>query len=153
MVAHHQLQERDGIPLPTLEEYDVSPVTGFVPYPQPLVRLTQPYYQPWEEIMDQLNRLIDSRQLRSRVDQMPVLEVDLLETRREQQRAYTLLSIIAHSYVWGSGLDIAQSIPESVAVPWHAVSDIIDIPPVLTYASNDLWNWKLKDPKGPHTIE
>ncbi|KAF9112101.1 hypothetical protein BGX27_003983 [Mortierella sp. AM989] len=153
MLAQHQLDTRDTIPLPTLEEYDVSPVTGFVPYPQPLVRLTLPYYQPWEEIMDQLNHLIDSRLLRSRVNQMPLLEVDRLETRREKQRAYTLLSILAHSYVWGSGLDIAQSIPEPLAVPWQAISDAIDIPPVLTYASNDLWNWKLKDPNGPHTLD
>ncbi|KAF9916351.1 hypothetical protein BX616_003983 [Lobosporangium transversale] len=84
---------------------------------------------------------------------MPLLEVTRLETKREQQRAYTLLCILAHSYVWGSGLDIAQSIPEPLAVPWQAISDILDIPPVLTYASNDLWNWKLKDPQGPYDIE
>ncbi|KAF8931334.1 hypothetical protein BGZ58_007680 [Dissophora ornata] len=84
---------------------------------------------------------------------MPLLDVDLLETRQEQQRAYTLLGIMAHSYVWGHGLDIAQSIPESLAVPWQAVSDKVDIPPVLTYAANNLWNWKLKDPQGPYTIE
>lgn len=38
-------------------------------------------------------------------------------------------------------------------MPWVAVSDILDIAPVLTYASNDLWNWKLKDPKGPFELE
>ncbi|KAI8363502.1 Indoleamine 2,3-dioxygenase [Mortierella sp. GBAus27b] len=148
-----QQQGIDTIALPILEDYDVSKVTGFVPYPQPLDTLPLPYYEPWEDIMKQLNQLIDSRQLRSRVDQMPLLDVGRLETTLQKQRAYTLLSIMAHSYVWGSGLDIAQSIPAPLAVPWQAVSDILDIPPVLTYAANDLWNWKLIDPKGPYTLE
>ncbi|KAF9434312.1 hypothetical protein BGZ76_008217 [Entomortierella beljakovae] len=152
-MGHNILNNGDAIPLPLLEDYDVSPITGFVPYPQPLTRLTKMYYQPWEEIIDQLNFLIDSRQLRSHVDQLPVLEVSQLEGKREQQRAYSVLSILAHSYVWGNGLDIAQSIPETVSVPWQAISDIIDIPPVLTYASNDLWNWKLRDPNGSYDIE
>ncbi|KAI1318337.1 hypothetical protein EDD11_006850 [Mortierella claussenii] len=151
MLANSTITNQDNLPL--LQDYDVSPITGFVPYPQPLARLMQPYYEPWEEILDQLNPLLDSRQLRARVDQLPLLEVDRLETSREQQRAYMLLSIMAHSYVWGSGLDIAQSIPEPLAVPWQAISDKLNIPPVLTYAANDLWNWKLKDPQGPYTLE
>ncbi|KAF9967236.1 hypothetical protein BGZ70_010270 [Mortierella alpina] len=139
--------------LPILQDYDVSAQTGFVPYPQPLARLPQAYYQPWEEIMDHLNSLMASRQLRARIDTMPQLTISHLETYPERQRAYTILCFMAHSYVWGAGLDIAQSIPASLAVPWQAISDVIDIPPVLTYASNDLWNWKLKDPNGPYDIE
>ncbi|KAK3813038.1 MAG: Indoleamine 2,3-dioxygenase [Benniella sp.] len=149
--SHHQ--HTATVALPVLSDYDISDVTGFVPHPQPLASLPLPYYQPWEDIMGQLNALTNSRQLRSRVDQMSLLEVDRLETRPQIQRAYAMLSIMAHTYVWGSGLDIAQSIPESLAVPWQAVADLIDIPPVLTYASNDLWNWKLKDPAGPYVLE
>ncbi|KAH7058422.1 Indoleamine 2,3-dioxygenase [Linnemannia elongata] len=141
------------LPVPVLEDYDISPVTGFVPHDQPLPRLPQAYFQPWEETMDQLNHLIDSRQLRAKVDQWPVLDVTQLTSLRERQRAYVVLSFVAHSYIWGSGLDVSQHIPEPLAVPWVAVSDILDIAPVLTYASNDLWNWKLKDPKGPFELE
>ncbi|KAF8947842.1 hypothetical protein BGZ47_007651 [Haplosporangium gracile] len=152
----HQKENRSSVDLlsvPVLEDYDISPITGFVPHDQPLPRLPQAYFQPWEETMDQLNHLIDSRQLRSKVDQWPVLDVTQLTTFRERQRAYVILSFVAHSYIWGSGLDISQHIPEPLAVPWVAVSDILDIAPVLTYASNDLWNWKLKDPKGPFELE
>lgn len=63
-------EQQETIPLPILEDYDVSPITGFVPYPQPLGRLTSGYYQPWEEIMDRLNELIETRQLRARVDEV-----------------------------------------------------------------------------------
>lgn len=94
--------------VPVLEDYDISPVTGFVPHDQPLPRLPQAYFQPWEETMDQLNHLIDSRQLRAKVDQWPVLDVTQLTSLRERQRAYVVLSFVAHSYIWGSGLDVSQ---------------------------------------------
>ncbi|KAF9107528.1 hypothetical protein BGX29_006052 [Mortierella sp. GBA35] len=149
----HEAKLQTEVPVPVLEDYDVSPLTGFVPHDQPLPRLTEAYYQPWEETIDQLNHLIDSRQLRVKVDQWPVLDVDQLTTLRERQRAYTALCLIAHSYIWGYGLDIAQSIPEPLAIPWVGVSDILEIRPVLTYASSNLWNWKLKDPQGPYEIE
>ncbi|KAG0029181.1 hypothetical protein BGZ81_004043 [Podila clonocystis] len=150
------LDAPSAVPLPVLEDYDVSPQTGFVPTHGPLARLPQEYFEPWEQILDQLNPLLDSKQLRIRVDKvsfMLSLDVSRLESRRERQRAYSLLSIIAHSYVWGQGLDIAQSIPEPLAVPWQTISDILDIPPVLTYASSDLWNWKVKDRKGSYDID
>ncbi|KAG0022805.1 hypothetical protein BGZ82_010901 [Podila clonocystis] len=147
------LDAPSAVPLPVLEDYDLSPQTGFVPTHGPLARLPQDYFEPWEQILDQLNPLLDAKQLRIRVDKLPLLDVSRLESRRERQRAYSLLSIIAHSYVWGQGLDIAQSIPEPLAVPWQTISDILDIPPVLTYASSDLWNWKVKDRKGSYDID
>ncbi|KAG0293488.1 hypothetical protein BGZ96_002774 [Linnemannia gamsii] len=140
--SQSQSNAADGLlPVPVLEDYDISPVTGFAPHDQPLPRLPQSYFQPWEETMDQLNHFIDSRQLRSKVDQWPILDVTQLTTLRERQRAYVLLCIVAHT------------IPEPLAVPWVAVSDILDIAPVLTYASNNLWNWKLKDSKGPFELD
>ncbi|PWN88914.1 IDO-domain-containing protein [Acaromyces ingoldii] len=37
-------------------------------------------------------------------------------------------------------------VPASLAVPWIALSEQLDIPPVLTYADTVLWNWHLKEP-------
>ncbi|KAF9098356.1 hypothetical protein BGX29_007665 [Mortierella sp. GBA35] len=96
----YEVEFQVKVPIPVLEDYDISPITGFVPHDQPQSRLIQ-----------------------------------------------------AHSYIWGSGLHIAQYIPEPLAVPWVAISDILDISPVLTYANNNLWNWKLKDSQGPYEIE
>jgi len=39
---------------------------------------------------------------------MPLLQIDRLTSLRERQRASVVLSIMAHSYIWGHGLDIAQ---------------------------------------------
>ncbi|KAF9084570.1 hypothetical protein BGX23_010417 [Mortierella sp. AD031] len=149
----YEVEFQVKVPIPVLEDYDISPITGFVPHDQPQSRLIQAYYKPWEITMDQLSHLIDTRQFRAKVDQWPILDVDQLITLRKLQRAYVLLSLVAHSYIWGSGLHIAQYIPEPLAVPWVAISDILDTSPVLIYANNNLWNWKLKDSQGPYEIE
>jgi hypothetical protein len=36
-------------------------------------------------------------------------------------------------------------VPAAIAVPWVAVSSLIDVPPVLTYASTVMWNWHFHD--------
>lgn len=36
-------------------------------------------------------------------------------------------------------------VPASIAVPWVAISRMIDLPPILTYATTVLWNWRLRD--------
>ena len=45
------------------------------------------------------------------------------------------------------------TIPESIAVPWYLVSQELGIPPVLTHAAVDLFNWKLKNPSLPFSLE
>ncbi|WFD31810.1 hypothetical protein MSPP1_002849 [Malassezia sp. CBS 17886] len=42
--------------------------------------------------------------------------------------------------------DHVADVPPSLAVPLKAVSDMLGLPPVLTYASTVLWNWELVDP-------
>ena len=40
-------------------------------------------------------------------------------------------------------------IPRSLAVPFAAVSDVLGIPPVMTFADTVLWNWELIRPSEP----
>lgn len=56
-----------------------------------------------------------------------------------------LLSYFGHAYVWG-GAKPADRIPQGVAVPWHAVALRLGRPPVLSYASYALNNWRRLDP-------
>jgi hypothetical protein len=53
--------------------------------------------------------------------QLPLLDVFRLETRRKRQRAHSLLSIAAHSYVWGQGLDNAQV---SRKISWDSITSV-----------------------------
>ena len=89
-----------NLPPLRLEDYDIDPVTGFVPSNPTLLARLPAYYEPWEKLVDILTgpkeiirRIVD--------EELPVLRTDELRTRREWQRAYVVLAYIVHSYVWG----------------------------------------------------
>jgi len=54
-------------PIPALEDYGLSPETGFMPAEHPLERLEDAYYLPWERIMDRFNGLLLAGRLREAV--------------------------------------------------------------------------------------
>lgn len=51
----------------SLEEYDISSVTGFLPAEPPLRRLADPYFTPWEDMMDDFNGLLLAGKLREQI--------------------------------------------------------------------------------------
>ncbi|KAI5950705.1 BNA2 [Candida theae] len=136
--------------IPTLEEFDVSPETGFLPSELPLERLPQDYYKPWEDIVHNLPSYIMNRRIRAVVDKLPVLTTDGLSVR-EQRRAYQVLSFIGHAYIWtGEPVD---KLPSQIAVPWVAVSQKLGLPPIGTYSGLCLWNYKKIDEEGDFTLD
>lgn len=89
-----------ALPSPAaLASYNISE-NGFLPAEVPLSRLPHDYYQPWEEIIEILPELLESRQVRRRVDAMPILDTSHLIIEAEWQRAYSMLAIMAQAYVW-----------------------------------------------------
>jgi indoleamine 2,3-dioxygenase len=62
-----------------------------------------------------------------------------------------LLSFLGHAYVWG-GAGAANRIPAGIAVPWYQISQRLGRPPVLSYASYALDNWRRLDPRGPIAV-
>ncbi|OAQ75018.1 Indoleamine 2,3-dioxygenase subfamily [Purpureocillium lilacinum] len=128
-------------PIPVLEDYGLSPTTGFLPRTLPLTRLPDPYYNKWEAIAANLQAHVLSRRLRGVVDNLPVLSTIGLEHDAEWRRAYSLLCFIAHAYVWG-GDTPADRLPASVSVPLLDISKHLEVPPVATYAAVCLWNFK-----------
>ena len=88
-------------PIPRLENYDISPVNGFLPDELPLDVLPDPYYKPWESIVRNLQGLILGRRLRGVVNGMRILSTDYLKSEAEWRRAYSLLAFLSHAYIWG----------------------------------------------------
>jgi len=131
-----------------LEDYEVHPERGFLPAEDPLPYLEDPYYAPWEQIAADLPKLLVARKLRQVVDAMPRLTIERLQTERELRRAMMLLSYIGHGYVW-NGDAPAERIPANLALPWYEVSQQLGRPPVLSYASYALDNWRRLDPNAP----
>ncbi|MCS7209756.1 MAG: indoleamine 2,3-dioxygenase, partial [Fimbriimonadales bacterium] len=131
-----------------LEDYEVHPERGFLPAEDPLPYLEDPYYTPWEQVAAELPKLLVAHKVRSVVDSMPRLTPERLQTDRERCRAMMLLSYIGHAYVW-NGDAPAQRIPANLALPWYEVSQQLGRPPVLSYASYALDNWRRLDPNAP----
>ncbi len=125
-----------------------SPLTGFMPEQPPLTRLPD-YFNPWETLIDKLPELLKTKQLRQHVDtNLPLLIVsdNVLPTERHWNRASKILTFLSQGYIWQNGDEGVPVLPRQLAIPWWEVSNRLGLPPVATYASVLLWNWKLKDP-------
>lgn len=132
--------------LPVLEEYDISPLTGFLPATAPVSRLPE-HYSSWESAVALLPALLLSNRLRKVIEGLPLLEINHLETVGQQRRAYAILGFLGHAYVWGNGAGSSAEagaknhLPKCIAQPWVQVSEVLGVPPVATYAGLCLWNW------------
>jgi hypothetical protein len=85
-----------------LKKYDVSPQRGFLPTRDPLQRLSHEKYYLWEDMADDLPKLLGARlgQVREPLSRLPVISIDKLETPDELRRAHFLLCLFAHAYVF-----------------------------------------------------
>ncbi|ORX89010.1 Indoleamine 2,3-dioxygenase [Basidiobolus meristosporus CBS 931.73] len=135
--------------IPRLEDFGISTETGFLPPNGPLRRLLNPYYEPWEYIMDDLKELLLAGKLRQKILQLPILEISHLKTEAEQQRGFVILSMFTHGFIWGKNEPVSQVLPPCVAVPFTRLASILDMSPVLCNASIVIWNWRLLDRDGP----
>ena len=129
-----------------LATFQVDPERGFLPSPDPLDRLP-PAFACWEEIARDLPKRLAAGTLRPVLEQLPVLPVSSLQEPAQLDRAMLVLSYFGHGYVWGDEQP-ATRIPAGVAVPWYAVAQRLGRPPVLSYASYALHNWRRLDPAG-----
>lgn len=57
--------------------------------------------------------------------------------------------VCVQSYMWCEDGPTPQILPARLAQPWVAVAAALDMPPVLVYATYNLYNWRKIDPAGP----
>lgn len=130
-----------------LASFGIDTITGFLPSKDPLTSLPQKF-APWEEAATNLPKLLVTDRVRSLIKRIPPLDPSSLKSKAEIERAMMLLSYLGHAYVWGEKT-IDNVLPKNIAVPWHALAKQLGRPPVLSYASYALWNWRRIDPQGP----
>ena len=70
----------------------------------------------------------------------------------ELERAMLLYSYIGHAYIWGN-LKTDKVIPKNISKTWFKISQKLGRPPILSYASYALNNWKLQDKNKPFDLE
>lgn len=124
----------------TLAAYEVVSERGFLPESDPLIEMPA-LLMGWGEIAAELPKLLVANKLAQAVESMPVISVDNLKTRGELERAMLALSFIGHGYVF-SGDPTPSQLPDSLAVPWYQTAKQLGRPPILSYASYALHNWR-----------
>ena len=126
---------------------------GFLPDVDPLRHLPAACAD-WMEVGDDLRKLVLTRHLRPIVkEQLPDFPLDALKSPAEKWRAVNLFAYLTSLYVLGSHGEPVNTIPAKLAVPYHALATELGIPPILSYATQTLVNWRRIDPNGPIVAE
>jgi indoleamine 2,3-dioxygenase len=133
--------------LDDLKQFELSRERGFLPDQDPVYELP-PAFARWDELARELPKRLAAGRVRDALSALPVLDPATLSGDGPLQRAMVVLSYFGHAYVWG-GAEPANVIPAPIAVPWCAVAARLGRPPVLSYASYALHNWRRIDASGP----
>ena len=120
---------------------------GFLPKNDPLDSLPAEC-AAWEHIAAQLPKLLISNQLRASIEQLSPFPIAALKSEEQIERAMLILSYIGHAYVWGEKI-VPAKLPKILAQPWYQVAQLLGRPPVLSYASYALNNWRRLNKTGP----
>ena len=72
---------------------------------------------------------------------------------QDYRAAMRMVSFAGHAYVWEVPDDPAASLPEQLAQPWYDLAQHLGRPPVLSYASYALDNWRRLDPTKPIQLD
>ena len=135
-----KLEERMGTTL-KLEDYDVSPESGFLPkVPSATAKLPEAFGQ-LQQTVALIPKLLTTGKIRQAIENLPELDIDreiLAET--QLRRLFFLYSFLTHAYVWGEPTP-TKILPRNIAVPFYEISQKIGRPPILSYASYILDNW------------
>jgi indoleamine 2,3-dioxygenase len=134
-----------------LEHFGMSPERGFLPEVDPCGPLPKTF-APWEELASELPKRLLTGSLRRAVGSLPLLDPAALHEEGELRRALRLLSFLGHAFVFESDPP-AEKIPAALAIPWCAVAARLGRPPILSYASYALDNWRRLERQGPLTLE
>ncbi|KNZ48703.1 hypothetical protein VP01_546g4 [Puccinia sorghi] len=155
-------------------DFDVDVRSGFLSPLPPLPKISDTLYQPWEEALENITKLIskDSHQVSRHAEiakwkkyiasELPLLNMDSLRNEIvELRRAHLVLAFLTHAFVHSLSFNQQPSlnhpqdviIPLSLAIPLFGISRALDMPPVLTYADTVLYNWSFRDPALGFTSE
>ncbi|KXN87280.1 Indoleamine 2,3-dioxygenase [Leucoagaricus sp. SymC.cos] len=165
-----QLPQQSGLVDTTTlaaHDFDVDNRTGFMPPQPPLPRLPL-LWEAWEasldlavtqriqlaervEKMEPQKRSIEalkSKYWRDNVAQMPFLPAEELKrSERVLRRAHHVLAWLLHFYVHTIPSHEPIIIPRPLTIPLLQVSAQLQLPPVITYSDDVLYNWTHKKPR------
>jgi len=135
------------------ELFDFSPSHGFLPETPTLTHIRHPY-DIYLSIANKLPELVRTHKIKKVIDELPLIEILDDTSCKEYQMLYSMLTIIQSGYIWhlGEGNHYHQ-IPKQLTIPLHHISTYFGLPPLVTHAALDLYNWRLINPDGKFELE
>ncbi|OQW31516.1 MAG: hypothetical protein A4E19_07850 [Nitrospira sp. SG-bin1] len=145
------MNSRASQPL-SLADFDVSPERGFLSSDP---GDTVPDCLVLNHLSRELPKLLSTRQVRQFIDEQPSLLSSIPSSWSvdEYRAAMRILSFAGHAYVWETPGQPAVKLPAQLARPWHEISQKLGRPPVLSYASYALDNWRRLDRSKPIQLD
>lgn len=133
----------------SLSAYDISAERGFLPAQDPLPALSEG--PVLNALSKELPKYLGACRLRDyfRNTSQALLSGEQNLDVDETRCAFRTLSFVGHGFVWEDPEHPAARLPAVLAVPWERLSQQMGRPPVLSYASYALDNWRRLDPTGP----
>ena len=109
-------------------------------------------FEDIELLAEELPKVLANEQITDRVSKLET-EKDISRlSLSELERAMLLYSYIGHAYMWGKN-KVENIIPIQISKTWYDISQKLDRPPILSYASYALNNWKIANPDKPFDVE
>ena len=131
--------------------YVIDAWRGFLPALDPLTTLPQEF--AWlDDLGATLPLLLENGHARKIIASVPPINTQALH-QREAQRAFLIYSFLASAYVWAPGQKPLDRIPCGIALPLYTLGKRLGQPPIMSYASYALQNWKRKNLQGPVALE
>jgi indoleamine 2,3-dioxygenase len=135
-----------------LSNYEISPEQGFLPN-DPLETL--PDLPALTHLGQELPKLLSARTVRRFIDEQRQLlpSIPSIWRTEDYRAAMRILSFAGHAYVWEVPDQPAAKLPPQLAKPWHEIAQRLGRPPVLSYASYALDNWRRLDRTKPVQLD
>lgn len=128
---------------------------GFLIHPDPLDKLTriagldslipQDALAQIEQTAHALPTLLESGTIRTTLEHFPVYDMHrLVETHdfRIVERLMQMYSYFASAFIYATNQEAEHRLPAGIAVPLVQLAEMVERPPILSYSSYVLANWK-----------
>ena len=129
-----------------LADFGITKEWGYMQTTDPVVSLGSANAE-WDALARDLPKYLMGSGFRARVKAMPPFNVSALRGDGETRRAMLALSYVGQAYQWCE-TEAAQVLPAVLAKPWYEVGRLVGRPPILSYSSYSIDNWRRLDPSG-----
>ena len=145
------MNSRASQPL-SLADFGISPEEGFLPS-DPCE--TVPDCPTLNHLGREMPKLLSTHRVRQFINEQPSLLPSVPSGWREDEcrAAMRILSFAGHAYVWETLGQPAVKLPSQLARPWNEIAQKLGRPPVLSYASYALDNWRRLDRTKPIQLD